>query len=158
MSNIEHLRKRQALLYFKMQENKDRYEFFSNFLLSCDLSHNDLLVLTKHQIKITNYYLESFVSFLNVLISDSERMYELERRNPELYPRGCRDIYFEMHEAYKQEQAKKREVRWKMWARERDRNFKAPRDEDLNFKNMLSSEAEEYRESLDSDQEESELY
>lgn len=142
MATIDQLKNKQSILYIKMKERKDRYEFFSNFLISCDLSNEDLLSLVKHQIKSDKYHIECLYALLTTITSDRKRMNYFSKSHPELYPRNSREIYFKMHEAYKEEYAKKRDAYWNEWTEQREKILKDSEDDDLKLEDGLSEENE----------------
>lgn len=64
------------------------------------------------------------------------------KSHPELYPRNSREIYFKMHEAYKEEYAKKRDAYWNEWTEQREKILKDSEDDDLKLEDGLSEENE----------------
>lgn len=130
MDILEHLRINQARVYFRMQEHRDRYEFLCNFIVTRDLSHDDLLTIVNHQIKFERYHLEAFEALLEVLVSDKSMMDAFRKGFPEVYPSDCKEVYFKLHNAYKEEQAAKKIAQYKKWAENRERMFKNSRPKD----------------------------
>jgi hypothetical protein len=127
MADMDTLRSSQARIYFRMQDLRDRYAFLCDFIVSHDVTHNDLIALVKHQIKFEEYHLELFDSLMEVLMRDRAAINEFRKNNPELYPEDCKELYFKLHEAYKEAHILDNIARCEKWVKNREIMFRKAR-------------------------------